>query len=160
MAQQAPPRTVRDLTGMLNSAGHVLANRLAGALAEVGLTDRMQCVLVHALEQERTQIQLAVLADLDKTTMVSLVDEMERRGFAERRPAPADRRARIVVVTDLGRQVAQQGQEIVDRVHGAALEALPEAARSALIEALTRIVDDGTDPGPKPVRRVRQHHAS
>ncbi|MFD0517293.1 MarR family winged helix-turn-helix transcriptional regulator [Paractinoplanes durhamensis] len=82
----APDRTERDITGLLNMAGHVLSNRLGAALADVDLTPRMQCVLIHALEEERTQIQLAALADLDKTTMVSTVDDLERRGYAERRP--------------------------------------------------------------------------
>ncbi len=81
-------------------AGHALSSRLAAALAEVGLTPRLQCVLVHALERERTQIRLAALADLDKTTMVSTVDELEARGLAERRPSATDRRARVVAVTD------------------------------------------------------------
>src|SRR3954468_20577085 len=90
----APERTVRDVTGLLNQAGHVLSNRLAAALAEVDLTPRMQCVLVHALEEERTQIQLAALADLDKTTMVSTVDELEARGLAARKPSATDRRGR------------------------------------------------------------------
>src|SRR3954470_5802234 len=110
----APERTQRDLTGLLNMAGHVLSNRLAAALAVVGLTPRMQCVLVHALEQERTQIQLAALADLDKTTMVTTVDDLERRGLAERRPSATDRRARIIAVTEAGRSAAAEGQRIVD----------------------------------------------
>src|SRR4051795_3943283 len=128
----APERTQRDLTGLLNMAGHVLSNRLAAALADVDLTPRMQCVLVHALEEERTQIQLAALADLDKTrwatpstnfsgagwanrhraqhAMVSPVAELERRGLAERRPSATDRRARIIAVTEKGRLAAEEGQ--------------------------------------------------
>src|SRR5215467_13751628 len=98
----APDRTVRDITGLLNMAGHTLTNRLSAALADVDLTPRMQCVLVHALEEDRTQIQLAELADLDKTTMVSTVDELEKRGYAERRPSSTDRRARIIAVTEKG----------------------------------------------------------
>src|SRR3954453_18883170 len=121
MSQRPVERTERDLTGLLNMAGHALSNRLATALAEVGLTPRMQCVLVHALEQERTQIQLAALADLDKTTMVSTVDALESRGLAERRPAATDRRARIIAVTERGRRLAQRGPEIVHRVHGEVL---------------------------------------
>src|SRR5688500_17397043 len=106
----APERTVRDITGLLNMAGHVLSYRLAAALADVDLSPRMTCVLVHALEAERTQIQLAALADLDKTTMVSTVDELERRGLAERRPSATDRRARVIAVTEKGRLVAEEGQ--------------------------------------------------
>lgn len=161
MASRAPDRTVRDLTGLLNFAGHALTNRLAAALAEVGLTPRMQCVLVHALEQERTQIELAGLADLDKTTMVATVDELEARGFAERRPSATDRRARIVAVTGAGRQIAEEGQRIVDRVHAEALEALPEAQRAAFVEALGRIVAQAPPvDGPAAVRRSRQKAGS
>jgi MarR family transcriptional regulator for hemolysin len=151
----APERTERDITGLLNMAGHALSNRLAAALADVDLTPRMQCVLVHALEQERTQIQLAALSDLDKTTMVSTVDELEKRGFAERRPAATDRRARIVAVTDKGRLAAEEGQRIVDRVHADALGWLTADGRSTFVESLGRLVDTAKDPGPQPVRRSR-----
>ncbi|WP_067498078.1 MarR family winged helix-turn-helix transcriptional regulator [Actinoplanes sp. TFC3] len=156
MAQQAPERTVRDLTGMLNVAGHALTNRLAAALAEVGLTPRMQCILVHALEEERTQIQLAALANLDKTTMVTTVDDLEGRGFAQRRPSAIDRRARIIAVTEAGRRAAEEGQRIVDEVHGRALQALPSEVRDAFVVALAQLVDDRDDDLPKPVRRARQ----
>jgi DNA-binding MarR family transcriptional regulator len=151
---QAPERTVRDLTGLLNMAGHHLSNRLAAALADVDLTPRMQCVLVHALEEERTQIQLAALADLDKTTMVSTVDELEKRGLAERRPSATDRRARIIAVTDRGRAAAEEGQRIVDRVHSEALGDLSGADRESFLEALVRLAE-AREAGPQPVRRAR-----
>lgn len=151
----APLRSVRDVTGLLNSAGHALANRLAAALAEVDLTPRMQCVLIHALEEERTQIQLAALADLDKTTMVSTVDELEKRGLAERRPSTTDRRARIIAVTESGRLAAEEGQRIVDEVHADALGFLPPADRSRFVETLTHLAGTPRDEGPQPVRRAR-----
>jgi MarR family transcriptional regulator, transcriptional regulator for hemolysin len=149
----APERTVRDVTGLLNQAGHLLSNRLAAELAEVGLTPRMQCVLVHALEAERTQIQLAALADLDKTTMVSTVDELERQGLAERRPSAADRRARIIAVTSKGRRAAEDGQKIVDRVHRDALTAFAPADRAVFVEVLSELV--AGVPAKGSVRRAR-----
>ena len=154
MSSRAPLRSERDVTGLLNQAGHVMSNRLAAALAEVDLTPRMQCVLVHALEQERTQIQLAALADLDKTTMVSTVDDLEARGFAERRSSAADRRARIIAVTEKGRLAAEEGQRIDDEVHAAALDALPSTERAALAAALDLLV---TGPAllPGGIRRAR-----
>jgi MarR family transcriptional regulator for hemolysin len=133
-------------------AGHALSNKLAAALAEVDMTPRMQCVLVHALERERTQIQLAALADLDKTTMVSTVDELERRGLAERRPSATDRRARIIAVTEKGRLAAGEGQQIVDRVHKAALDALAGIDRKAFAEALALLLES---PEKGAVRRPR-----
>ena len=152
MENAAPERTERDVTGLLNMAGHALANRLAAALAEVGLTPRMQCVLVHALEQERTQIQLAALADLDKTTMVGTVDDLEARGQAEHRPTATERRARIIAVTEKGRAAAEEGQRIVDRVHADALGDLTAADRAVFVEALARLAGRREDG---PVRRAR-----
>lgn len=141
-----------DVSRLLNEAGHTLTNRLAGALAEVDLTPRTQCVLVHALEEERTQIQLAALAGLDKTTMVSTVDDLERRGLAERRPSAADRRARIIAVTEKGRLAAEEGQRIVDRVHDEALSAFPAEARATFLTLLEAMAADQVSG---PVRRAR-----
>jgi DNA-binding MarR family transcriptional regulator len=159
MANRPPERTERDITGLLNMAGHALSNRLAAALADIDLTPRMQCVLVHALEEERTQIQLAALADLDKTTMVATVDELEARGLAERRQSAADRRARIIAVTDKGRAAAEEGQRIVDRVHADALDGLSDAHRVAFVQALGMLADGRgaavQAAGTGPVRRPR-----
>lgn len=159
MSSQAPERTVRDLTGMLVHAGHVLNTRLTAALAEIGITPRHQCVLIHALEAELTQIQLAEIADLDKTTMVVTLDDLEEAGYAERRPSSTDRRARIVHVTEAGRQVAQRGQEIVDRVHAEVLDTLPEARREVFLDALISLLEGHlAEPVEceRPVRRARR----
>jgi MarR family transcriptional regulator, transcriptional regulator for hemolysin len=152
----APTRTVLDLTGLLTHAGHVLNTRLAAELAEVGLSPRTQCVLIHALEQDRTQIELAELAHLDKTTMVATIDELERAGYAERQPCPTDRRARIIAVTPSGADAAQVGQEIVDRVHREVLDAVPGGG--AFLSALADLVDgplSSPTPSPRSVRRAR-----
>jgi DNA-binding MarR family transcriptional regulator len=151
----APERTQRDISRLLNEAGHALSNRLATALAEVDLTPRMQCVLVHALEEERTQIQLAALAGVDKTTMVSTVDDMEARGLAERRPSATDRRARIIAVTEKGRLLAEEGQQIVDRVHRDALAGFDPDRRETFVALLSDLAAAAPDPGPQPIRRAR-----
>ncbi|GAA3142162.1 MarR family transcriptional regulator [Planomonospora alba] len=155
----APTRTETDLSFLLDHTGHVLRTRMAAALAEIGLTARMHCVLVHALEEERTQIQLAELGDMDKTTMVVTVDALEEAGLAERRPSGTDRRARIIAVTEKGAEVARRSQEIVDGVHRAALETLPEDEREVLVRALNRLVTGHLATpveAPQPVRRARQ----
>ncbi|MFC7646431.1 MarR family winged helix-turn-helix transcriptional regulator [Streptosporangium lutulentum] len=126
MTAMAPARTEPDLSFLLDHTSHVLRTRMAAALAEIGLTARMHCVLVHALEEERTQIQLAEIGDMDKTTMVVTVDALEKAGLAERRPSSTDRRARIIAVTEKGAEMARRSQEIADSVHRAALAALPE----------------------------------
>ncbi|MFD4228138.1 MarR family winged helix-turn-helix transcriptional regulator [Streptomyces sp. NPDC058545] len=159
MTAMAPARTEPDLSFLLDHTSHVLRTRMAAALAEIGLTARMHCVLVHALEEERTQIQLAEIGDMDKTTMVVTVDALEKAGLAERRPSSKDRRARIIAVTEKGAQVAEESQKIVDGVHERALGSLPQGEREVLVQAMKRLVDGHLatpSESPKAVRRARQ----
>ncbi|TYK43789.1 MarR family winged helix-turn-helix transcriptional regulator [Actinomadura decatromicini] len=159
MTSMAPARTETDLSFLLDHTGHVLRSRMTAALAEIGLTPRMHCVLVHALEEERTQIQLAEIGDMDKTTMVVTVDALEKAGLAERRPSSRDRRARIIAVTEEGARVAARSQRIVDGVHEAALGSLPPADRTALVKALNALVSGHLATPSEtatPARRARE----
>jgi len=159
MTTSAPERTVPDLSFMLAHAAHVLATRMTAAFAEIGITPRDYCVLHHAASGELTQIELARLSDLDKTTMVVTLDELEEAGYAERRRSRADRRARVVVVTDEGRRLVAAGHEIADRVHQEVLAELPPASRGVFVGSLTQLVG-GLLAEPvaseRPVRRARQ----
>lgn len=155
----APARTVADLSFLLDHTSHVLRTQMAAALAEIGLTARMHCVLVHALEEERTQIQLAEIGDMDRTTMVVTVDALEKAGLAERRASSRDRRARIIAVTEKGAEVAEESQKIVDRVHEEALATLSTGDREVLLRVLNGLAGGhlGTPvEGPRPARRARQ----
>jgi MarR family transcriptional regulator, transcriptional regulator for hemolysin len=162
MSTSAPTRTVADLSFLLTHAGHVLATQMAAAFAEIGITPREYCVLYHAMEAERTQIQLAEISDLDKTTMVVTVDELERAGLAERRPSSTDRRARIVAVTEAGERAVAQGARIADRVHRGVIEALPAGQGEVLVDALTRLTSGylsaPAESGPQ-VRRARERRS-
>lgn len=159
MTSMAPARSEPDLSYLLDHTSHVLRTRMAAALAELGLTSRMHCVLVHALEEERTQIQLAEIGDMDKTTMVVTVDALEEAELAERRPSSTDRRARIIAVTPRGAELARRSQEVVDRVHRETLAHLGDDEAKALLGALNALVDGplGTPvESPQPARRARQ----
>src|ERR1700722_15166283 len=112
MTMSAPERAVPDLSFMLAHAAHVLATRMTVAFAEIGITPRDYCVLHHAASGELTQIELARASDLDKTTMVVTLDELEEAGYAERRPSRTDRRARGGGVTDEGRQLVAAGHAL------------------------------------------------
>ncbi|MEV0400919.1 MarR family winged helix-turn-helix transcriptional regulator [Actinoallomurus sp. NPDC050550] len=159
MTTSAPSRTVPDMSYLLTHTAHVLTTRMSAAFEEIGITPRAYCVLFHALEEERTQIQLAEISDLDKTTMVVTVDELEKAGLAERRPSSRDRRARVISVTEAGERIVAEGTRIADGVHREVLEALPEGERDVLVGALTRLAE-GLLSTPvecdRPVRRTRQ----
>ncbi|MFD4354688.1 MarR family winged helix-turn-helix transcriptional regulator [Nocardia sp. NPDC058518] len=158
MTALATTRTEPDLSFLLDRTSHVLRTQMAAALAEIGLTARMHCVLVHALEAERTQAQLAELGDMDKTTMVVTVDALEKAGLAERQPSSTDRRARIISVTPAGAELAARSTEIVDGVHQCALGSLSKAERESLVRALNHLAEGhlSTVVEAAPARRARQ----
>src|ERR1700678_330329 len=151
-------RQVKDLSFLLNHTSHVLATRMTAAFAEIGVSPREYCVLAHAMGGQFTQIELATLADLDKTTMLNTMDYLERAGYAERTPSPTDRRARIIAVTPAGAGIVAQAHQIADRVHGEVLDALPADQRDVLTSALGTLVT-GVLAEPvtseRPVRRPR-----
>ncbi len=158
MTAREPEPATPDLSFMLAHAAHVLATRMTAAFAEIGITPREYCVLKHAASGELTQIELARLSDLDKTTMVVTLDELEEEGYAERRPSRADRRARVVVVTPDGERLVAAGREIADGVHAEVLAELPRTSRGTFVDSLTRLVS-GLLAEPvacdRPVRRAR-----
>jgi MarR family transcriptional regulator, transcriptional regulator for hemolysin len=153
-----PGRQVIDISFLLAHTSHVLATRMTAAFAEIGLTPREYCVLAHAMGGEHTQIELAKLADLDKTTMLNTMDYLEGAGYAERTPSPTDRRARVIAVTPAGAGVVATGHEVADRVHREVLDALPEDQRLAFTAALASLVNGLlAEPAKsdRPVRRAR-----
>jgi len=148
-----------NLGWMLDQANHALGSEVAGALAPLDLGQRGFCVLSAAMDAELTQTELASMIGLDKTTMVVTVDELERKGFAERLPSPTDRRARVIKVTEAGRSKVAEGQDIVLRVQSEVLDSLPLAERAAFVSGLMKLVSGRLSSAPPcspPLRRREQ----
>jgi MarR family transcriptional regulator, transcriptional regulator for hemolysin len=147
-----------DLALLLSQASYVLTTELTLALATLGITPRLFCVLRAALGGDRTQSQLAAHCALDKTTMVFTLDELERAGLAERRPSSTDRRARIIAVTPAGRRMVDDGLRITGRVYDDVLSTLTAREREGFVRALERLAGEGGRlstpvPGAPAVRR-------
>jgi MarR family transcriptional regulator for hemolysin len=129
-----------NLGWLLSRAEHALGAELALALEPLGLSSRRYCVLASALGQDRTQIELANLIGLDKTTMVATVDALEEAGLAERRPSSLDRRVRVIAVTKAGEAKVREAREVIEQVQADVLGRLPERERKALLSGLMRLV--------------------
>ena len=165
-ASEAPQTTANagnclmgNLGWMLDQANHALGSEVASALAPLNLGQRGLCVLSAAMNAELTQTELAGMIGLDKTTMVVTVDDLERKGLAERVPSPTDRRARVIKVTDAGREKVAEGQRIIAKVQDGVLDALPPAEREVFVDALTKLVGGRLSTAPAcspPLRRREQ----
>jgi DNA-binding MarR family transcriptional regulator len=136
----APQPLADNLCWLLSQASHVLKTEQTAAFEDLGLSPRGHMVLYVALTGEFTQTELARMAGLDKTTMVVTLDELEAAGLAERRPAPHDRRARVIAVTEAGERKVRKAEEIGLRIREDVLSVLEPDARQAFLDALCRLV--------------------
>jgi DNA-binding MarR family transcriptional regulator len=134
-----PPALASDLGWLLGRASHALTTELTAALEESGISPREHSVLVAAATGAHTQIELARMVGLDKTTMVVTVDALEAGGLAERRPSSSDRRARVVAVTKAGERKLREAEAVLDRVRDDVLGMLDPAEREVFLSALSRL---------------------
>jgi MarR family transcriptional regulator for hemolysin len=150
------PRPLAEHMGWLMSrASHALGAALEERLVPLGLNLRDYTVLIAAERAAiegapRTQLALARAARLDKSTMVVAVDALEEEGLVERQPDPKDRRARIVVTTDAGRELLARTEEVVLGVEHEVLSALDTEELRVLRGLLSRLVVGRRSAGDEP----------
>ena len=93
------------------------------ALADLPGGPRGYQVLAAAARDEHgSQLALAQHLGVDRTVMTYLLDDLEAAGLIERRPDPADRRARRIVATPDGRSCLTQPGRAAARRRGAAAQ--------------------------------------
>jgi MarR family transcriptional regulator, transcriptional regulator for hemolysin len=136
-----PPGPLSDNLGwLLWRVSHNLATEVTAALESIGISPRAKHVLKAASTGEHTQIELARMVGVDKTTMVVTLDELEEAGLAERLPSPTDRRVRVIAVTAAGKRKLKQAQEISERLYSEVLDSLPAEQREAVLDGLAALV--------------------
>lgn len=96
--------------------------------------------------------ELATAMGTDKPYATLVVDDLEARGLVLRTVDPADRRAKIVVVTEAGRQAAATANAILARP-AAGFGRLDEEELRELARLLAKVAADD-DGGPSPELRM------
>ena len=98
---------------LLKHAQLALAERTAKALEPLDINGRELAVLsVLGGGPPQAQQQAAAQLSVDRTTMVDLIDALEKKGLVERRSDPADRRRNLVHLTTTGRQTLTEGERL------------------------------------------------
>ncbi|WP_256055330.1 MarR family winged helix-turn-helix transcriptional regulator [Streptomyces sp. TverLS-915] len=118
---------------LLHKAGLVLVEDVEKALGSVGMRIRDFFVLAAlAGGPELSQQDLSRLLNLDPTTVVTVIDEMERNGHVERRRNPADRRRYNLFLTATGREALATADRVATEVESAFFGGLSAEERAAL----------------------------
>ncbi len=93
-----------------------------------------------------SQQELGEYARKDRTTVVAIVDDLEREGLVARRRNPSDRRAYALEPTEKGREWLADAEPVLDAAEGRLLADLDAEERGKLLELLQRVQFSPTDP--------------
>ncbi|MEU5519622.1 MarR family winged helix-turn-helix transcriptional regulator [Streptomyces sp. NPDC093250] len=126
---------------LLHKAALLLVEDVEKALETVGMRSRYFFVLASlAGGPELSQQDLSRLLNLDPTTVVTVIDEMERNRHVERRRNPVDRRRYNLVLTDSGRAELAKADGVVTEVESSFFGMLAADERQMLRKMLDRML--------------------
>lgn len=127
------------LLGRVHEAHRALAH---AALAPLGLSPKgFGALALLAVEGPLSQQRLAERTGIDRTTMVAVVDELERAGTVERSRDPGDRRAYALQLTRHGGRLLARAEAAVVGAEERFLAPLPIAEQRRLKSTLRRLLD-------------------
>jgi MarR family transcriptional regulator, transcriptional regulator for hemolysin len=150
----------RSFGFLVNDVARLFGRRFSHNGSRLGLT-REQCRTLGYLARNEgiNQAGLADLLEIRPMTLVRQIDRMEDAGWIERRPDPADRRARRLSLTAKARPILGRIWDVANDTRDEALVRLSPAESKQLIELLRRVhaslservpLPDGDDPGLEP----------
>ena len=125
-----------------------LENHVINALTEAGFTDitTAQMKIVQRIGPNGTRLtNLAAQAQVTKQTAGFLVNQLEKAGWVERVPDPADKRARLVRITPKGEEAIPVATAAVAEVEAKWTAHLGEQRMKTLRQILTDL-QTITDP--------------
>ncbi|MGA9858459.1 MAG: MarR family transcriptional regulator [Solirubrobacteraceae bacterium] len=140
---------LRNTGYLVSRLGLFASRRFGDRIGSLGLTPRMWGAL-NVLDAEGvvTQQQLGRAIGMDPSSMTAAIDELESRGFVERRRHPSDRRAHALHMTPTGRETLARGRVLAREAQEELLAPLSAGERADLHALLLRLaIHAGTTPG-------------
>lgn len=139
--QSAPPGIAKQWpTLLMIKLGRITVHRFTQALEPFGVRPRHVAALIELRDRgELTQQSLCGQLHLDPTNLVTILNELEERGYATRRRDPEDRRRHLVEVSKKGLAVIDKVSEVMDGVEEELLEDLDPEERREFEGILTSI---------------------
>ncbi|MFI5937927.1 MarR family winged helix-turn-helix transcriptional regulator [Actinoplanes sp. NPDC051494] len=142
------PSLDSELTWLLHRAAQHMHNVTGEQAEKHGLTLR-EYIVLSALDKTPglTQGELGKSLSLDKSTLMSQLDRLERRDLVVRRNAPGDRRIRIPEITESGEALRATVAEASAAVEAAVLDDFSQDNIASLRQMLFAIIGDSEDRG-------------
>jgi DNA-binding MarR family transcriptional regulator len=153
-----PKEFLQRATPLLKRLGIAVKERMIAASEEMGLSPYDHGVLSLLEEQElETQGMIADALGHDRSHLVGVLDDLERRGLIERRRDPSDRRRHLVTLTPEGRRTLTQLRASARRIDDEFMAPLDPEERETLIRLLGRLLSyhDPRCALPEPERQTK-----
>jgi len=109
------------------------------SLQSLGIRPRHVRVLEKIRTDTLSQQDLCRLTGMDRTTMVAVVDDLERLGYARRVPSPTDRRKRVVTPTESGLVALSESETLLRKAEAALLSPLSATEQKQLNDLVSRL---------------------
>lgn len=106
------PLNLVPLPGLMEVASEALFIEFRAELVEAGYGDVRPthgCVFRFVHENGMRLTELAQVAGMTKQSIGEIVDDLESRGYVERIPDPADKRAKLIRLTEKGERAQRVG---------------------------------------------------
>jgi DNA-binding MarR family transcriptional regulator len=124
----------------LSQLGLATSSRFGQLVSTLGLEPRHYALLRAAGARDgQSQQAVADRLQIPPSTMVSLVDHLERQGWLERIPDPNDRRTRHLHLTRRGRQVIDRATSLGAEWERQICAGLSDAERDQFLSLLRRV---------------------
>jgi DNA-binding MarR family transcriptional regulator len=132
---------------MLGQAYSLLGFQIVDGVIGAGYPQKPSHSAVFAqIRPEGSRLtELARGANMTPQAMGELVDELEDLGYVVRRPDPTDRRAKLIVLTDLGRECIAAGITTINGIESRLDEVLGVRGHQQLRRLLTKLLAAGPD---------------
>jgi DNA-binding MarR family transcriptional regulator len=96
--------------------------------------------------------RLSAVIAFDRSTLGSVIERLEAKGYVERKPAPEDRRIKLLYLTKQGGAILREIMPVVERAQSRMLEPLKPADRKTLMVLLVQLVDLNNEASRVPLR--------
>ncbi|MEP7239302.1 MAG: MarR family transcriptional regulator [Devosia sp.] len=133
----------RSLLAAASGLAEALRSRYRTAMVERGFPWHQSSaaeLLVHIPPDGTSQSALTIATGLSKQAVQQALDGLEAHGVIRREIDPADRRARRVVLTELGRRDVVVHREVVATIEAENRSALGRRRHKRLKKALRRLL--------------------
>jgi DNA-binding MarR family transcriptional regulator len=96
--------------------------------------------------------RLSAVIAFDRSTLGSVIERLEAKDYVERKPAPEDKRIKLLYLTRSGTAILRDIIPAVERAQARMLQPLKPADRKTLLELLSQLVDLNNEASRVPLR--------